>query len=89
MWPNAREALAKLAEMRNRKQKLVDPLQFEMSIAAEDLSGYVPSFGWEMAPVSDKQKGALEKAGLFPDDVGAQAKRPCCWTGLTSAAPRD
>ena len=69
------EALAKkLAEMRNRKQKLVDPLQFEMSIAAEDLSGYVPSFGWEMAPVSDKQKGALEKAGLFPDDVECAGK---------------
>ena len=69
------EALAKkLAEMRNRKQKLVDPLQFEMSIAAEDLSGYVPSFGWEMAPVSDKQAQALEKAGLFPDGVECAGK---------------
>jgi len=69
------EALAKkLAEMRNRKQKLVDPLQFEMSIAAEDLSGYVPSFGWEMEPISDKQKTALEKAGLFPDEVECSGK---------------
>lgn len=43
------EALAKqLEEMRKRKRKLVDPLQFEMSIQAEDLTGYVPSFGWEM-----------------------------------------
>ena len=51
------EALAKqLAEMKKRKKRLVDPLQFEMSIQAEDLSGYVPSFGWEMAPPSDKQK---------------------------------
>lgn len=69
------EALAKkLAEMRNRKQKLVDPLQFEMSIAAEDLSGYVPAFGWEMAPVSVQQKAALEKAGLFPDEVECSGK---------------
>jgi type I site-specific restriction endonuclease len=69
------EALAKkLAEMRNRKQKLVDPLQYEMSIAAEDLSGYVPSFGWEMAPVSEPQKEALEKAGLFPDAVECAGK---------------
>lgn len=69
------EALAKkLAEMRNRKAKLVDPLQYEMSIAAEDLSGYVPSFGWEMAPVSDKQAAALEKAGLFPDGVECAGK---------------
>lgn len=64
------EALAKkLAEMRARKKKLVDPLQFEMSIQAEDLSGYVPSFGWEMAPASDKQKSALEKYGICPDEV--------------------
>ena len=64
------EALAKeLAAMRTRKRKLVDPLQFEMSIQAEDLSGYVPSFGWEMAPASDKQKQALEKFGIFPEEI--------------------
>ena len=64
------EALAKeLAAMRTRKRKLVDPLQFEMSIQAEDLSGYVPSFGWEMAPASDNQKKTLEKYGIFPEGV--------------------
>ncbi|MDR0963821.1 MAG: DEAD/DEAH box helicase, partial [Clostridium sp.] len=58
------EGLAKvLSEMKSRKKKLVDPLQFEMSIQAEDLSGYVPAFGWEMAPPSDKQKQTLEKLG--------------------------
>lgn len=64
------EALAKqLAEMRHRKSKLVDPLQFEMSIQAEDLSGYVPTFGWEAAPPSDKQKATLEKLGILPDEI--------------------
>lgn len=64
------EALAKqLAEMKQRKKKLVDPLQFEMSIQAEDLSGYVPAFGWEMAPPSDKQKNTLEKLGILPDQI--------------------
>lgn len=64
------EALAKqLAEMKKRKKKLVDPLQFEMSIQAEDLSGYVPTFGWEMGPPSDKQKSTLEKLGIFPDQI--------------------
>lgn len=64
------EALAKtLAEMRTRKRKLVDPLQFEMSIQAEDLSGYVPAFGWEMGPPTDGQKTALEKYGIFPDEI--------------------
>lgn len=64
------EALAnQLREMRHRKKKLVDPLQFEMSIQAQDLSGYVPAFGWEMAPPSDKQKKTLEKLGIFPDEI--------------------
>lgn len=64
------EALAKqLEEMKKRKKKLVDPLQFEMSIQAEDLSGYVPAFGWEMGPPSDKQKSTLEKLGILPDQI--------------------
>lgn len=64
------EALAKqLDEMKRRKKRLVDPLQFEMSIQAEDLSGYVPAFGWEMAPPSDKQKNTLEKLGIIPDGI--------------------
>lgn len=68
-------ALAKqLAEMRRRKRKLVDPLQFEMSIQAEDLSNYVPAFGWEMAPVSDRQKAALEKAGIYPEEIESAGK---------------
>lgn len=69
------EALAqKLAEMKRRKRKLVDPLQFEMSIQAEDLSGYVPAFGWEMAPPSEKQKKTLEKLGILPDEIDNAGK---------------
>lgn len=69
------EALAKqLKEMRSRKRKLVDPLQFEMSIQAEDLAGYVPSFGWEMGPPSDKQIKTLEKLGIFPDQIESAGK---------------
>lgn len=69
------EALAKqLEEMRRRKRKLVDPLQFEMSIQAEDLSTYIPSFGWEMAPPSNKQIKALEKCGIFPDTIDNAGK---------------
>jgi superfamily II DNA or RNA helicase len=69
------EALAKqLAEMKNRKRKLVDPLQFEMSIQAEDLANYVPAFGWEMGPPSDKQVATLEKLGIFPDQIESAGK---------------
>lgn len=69
------EALAKqLEEMRKRKRKLVDPLQFEMSIHAEDLANYVPSFGYEMAPPSEKQIAALEKYGIYTEEVGNAGK---------------
>ena len=69
------ERLAKeLSTLKNRKRKLVDPLQYEMSIMAEDLSGYVPSFGWEMAPASDAQKSALEYFGIDPDGVECAGK---------------
>lgn len=69
------EALAKqLEEQRRKKAKLVDPLQYEMSIQAEDLSGYVPTFGWEAGPPSDKQTAALEKLGILPDAVESAGK---------------
>ena len=69
------EALAKqLSEMRKRKRRLVDPLQFEMSIQAEDLVNYVPSFGWEMAPPSDKQRESLERLGIHPDEIESAGK---------------
>ena len=64
------EALAKqLKAMKKRKRKLVDPLQYEMSIQAEDLSSYVPAFGWECAPATDKQRERLEKLGILPDAI--------------------
>ena len=63
-----------LAAMKKRKRKLVDPLQFELSIQAEDLSSYIPSFGWEMMPPTDKQLKALEKFGIFPDDIDSAGK---------------
>lgn len=69
------EALAKqLEEMKRRRRKLVDPLQFEMSIQAEDLSSYVPSFGWEMGPPSEEQTNALEKFGIHPEDIDNAGK---------------
>ena len=63
-------ALAReLAQMRKRKARLVDPLQYAMSIAAEDLATYVPAFAWEMGPASPSQLALLEKRGIMPDTV--------------------
>ena len=66
-----REAtLAKqLEEMRSRKKKLVDPIQYALSIAAEDLASYTPTFPWEMGPPSEKQLLFLENRGILPDTV--------------------
>lgn len=69
------EALAQqLEEQRRKKARLVDPLQYEMSIQAEDLAGYVPAFGWEAGPPSTEQTAALEKMGILPDAVESAGK---------------
>ena len=69
------EALARqLAEMRRRKARLVDPLQFEMSIQARDLVDWQPSFMWEMGPASAKQLDWLEKHGILPEQVDCAGK---------------
>ena len=69
------EALAKQLEaMHKRKKRLVDPLQYEMSIQAEDLSGYIPAFGWEAARPTAKQKDALERLGINPDGIESAGK---------------
>lgn len=68
-------ALAKkLAEQKNKKRKLVDPLQFEMSINSEDLAGYEPTFGWEMQPATESQKSILEKNGIFSQSIDSFGK---------------
>lgn len=69
------EALAKqLEEQRRKKARLVDPLQYEMSIQAEDLAGYVPAFGWEAGPPTEQQAAALKKLGILPDAVESAGK---------------
>lgn len=64
------EALAKhLEEMRKKKAKLVDPLQYAMSVQAADLVGYEASFAAESGAPSPEQAKALEVAGINPDAV--------------------
>ena len=64
------DALAReLASMRRKKQKLVDPIQYAFSIAAEDLANYEPAFMWEMGPATERQLDYLEKHGIYPEAV--------------------
>lgn len=63
-------ALAReLEAMKRRKQKLVDPLQFAMSIQDMDLIGYRPAFRWEFDKATPKQVKLLEGAGIDAHDM--------------------
>ena len=81
------EALAKqLAEMRRRKRRLVDPLQYEMSIQAEDLSGYVPSFGWENGSAQQQTDRCSGEVG-YPARRGGQRGQGHPAAGSAGEAP--
>ena len=68
-------ALAKKLEaLKHRKKKLVDPLQFEMSIQAADLAEYMPAFAWQAEAPTQKQKEILESRGIDPDEIGDRGK---------------
>lgn len=64
-----RSLARQLAEQRAMRRKLVDPLQYSISIGAEDLSDYEPTFTWEMEPPTEKQIQALEKFGIFSAEI--------------------
>ena len=64
-----RSLALQLEEQRRMKRKLVDPLQYSISIGAEDLADYEPTYAWEMEPPTEKQLAALEKWGIFAQDV--------------------
>lgn len=65
-----KQALARqLEEQRRKKAKLVDPLQYAISIADEDLTDYVPTHIWEMEPPSEKQLQTLDRFGINTDAV--------------------
>jgi superfamily II DNA or RNA helicase len=69
------EALAKkLAELQHKKAKLVDPLQYELSIMDNSLVNYVPAFGWEAEKPKLEQVEALEKLNINPEGVECAGK---------------
>lgn len=69
------KALAKtLDEMRKKKAKLVDPVQFAASISDDSLMDYTPTFAADFAPPTEGQMRALEKAGIHPDSVDCFGK---------------
>lgn len=64
------KALAEeLGKQRQKKARLVDPLQWAVSVNAEDLTDYEPGFGWEAGPPSRKQLERLETSGIDAEAV--------------------
>ena len=69
------EALAaELAAQRRKKSRLVDPLQYAMSINARDLVDYVPPFGAAAQDPTQDQRERLEKLGIRADNVKSQGE---------------
>lgn len=69
------EALANaLAAQRRKKSRLVDPLQYAMSINAAELVNYKPEFGWASQDPTQDQRERLEKLGIRADDVKSRGE---------------
>lgn len=69
------EALAaELAAQRRKKSKLVDPLQYAMSIDAKALIDYKPLFGYAAQEPSQDSKNRLEKLGIRADNIQSQGE---------------
>lgn len=80
-------ALAKQLEaMKRRKRKLVDPLQYAMSIQSIDLSTYKPTMPWELEAVTDKTKAELERRGINYDEVKSQGEAQMIIASLNDRA---
>lgn len=58
-----------LASKRKRKGSLIDPIQFGLSIEAEDLINYEPQFAWERGPVSEKQLKLLDNKDVDTSSI--------------------
>ena len=83
------ESLAReLEAMRKRQRKLVDPIQYAFSIAAEDLANYTPTFAWEMSPPTARQIDYLEKHGIYRTAVWLRSLSKSSKTGKSKGWQR-
>lgn len=64
----------KLEKLRKKKGRLVDPIQYELSILDQDLASYVPAFGWEKEAPSVRQREALDNYGIDSSRIDSAGK---------------
>ena len=58
-----------ISEKRHRKGKLIDPIQYGLSIKSEDLINYIPQFMWEKMPPTDNQIKTLKNNDIDTSSV--------------------
>lgn len=58
-----------LEELRKKRAKLVDPIQYAFSIYNSELVNYVPTFAWESEPATEEQMRDLMDCGINPTGV--------------------
>lgn len=64
--------IKRLDELRRKKRRLVDPLQYAFSAMDARLTDYVPTFPWERELSTQAQRERIEMAGVFaPTDMCA------------------
>ncbi len=61
-----------ILRMQHKKQALVDPLQFAVSLSDEALLSYEPTFAWEFEPPSEKQLSSLSMWGIETESVSTR-----------------
>lgn len=65
----ARELEEAAKQRKKQQKKLVDPLEYGLMLNMDELLDYVPTFGWEMAPATEKQVKAITNFGLDPEGM--------------------
>lgn len=58
-----------LEQMRHRKKKLVDPLQYAISIGDLDIADYEPAMSWESLEATQRQVELLEARGIDTESM--------------------
>lgn len=66
---NALQKALEEAEKERKQKKLINPLEFELAVGDDALIDYVPTFGWERQPITEKQKSYLEKMQIDATDM--------------------
>ena len=64
-----RKLAEELAANSRRKARLINPLQWFVSIGDMDLADYEPEFRWETEKPTQKQIETIEKAGINPEGM--------------------